>query len=95
MMSHAPKMDTNTTDRSENPAAPGVGSGDLFGSCVRRKVRSNGMLLIECRLGLWSVEGPDHAFVESNARHYWMQYHADGEYARLLPNKADDPNCAK
>lgn len=25
-------MDTNTTDRSENPAAPGVGSGDLFGT---------------------------------------------------------------
>ena len=30
-MSHAPNMDTNTTDRSENPAAPGVGSGALFG----------------------------------------------------------------
>lgn len=29
-MSHAPKMDTNTTDRSENPAAPSVGSGALF-----------------------------------------------------------------
>lgn len=25
-------MDTNTTDRSENPAAPGVGSGALFGN---------------------------------------------------------------
>ena len=24
-------MDTNTTDRSENPAAPSVGSGDLLG----------------------------------------------------------------
>lgn len=30
-MSHAPNMDTNTTDRSENPAVPSVGSGDLFG----------------------------------------------------------------
>ena len=30
-MTHAPNMDTNTTDRSENPAASGVGSGDLLG----------------------------------------------------------------
>jgi hypothetical protein len=34
-MSHAPKMDTNTTDRSENSAAPGVGSGALFGILTR------------------------------------------------------------
>jgi len=31
-MSHAPKMDTITTDRSEDPPAPGVGSGALFGT---------------------------------------------------------------
>ncbi len=30
-MSHAPEMDTNTTDRSENPAATCVGSGALLG----------------------------------------------------------------
>lgn len=75
--------------------AVGVGSDVLFGRCVRRKVRSTGMLLIECRLGLWSVEGPDHAFVESNARHYWMQYHADGEYAQLLPNVKDEPRAER
>lgn len=49
------------------------------------------MLLIECRLGLWAVEGPDHAFVEQNARHYWMQYHADGEYAKILANSRGQP----
>jgi hypothetical protein len=38
-MSHALKMDTNTTDRSENPAAPGVGSGALLGELEAAKRR--------------------------------------------------------
>ena len=88
-------LSPNTTDRSENPAAQGVGSIDLFDRCVRRKVRSTGMLLIKCRLGLWLVEGPDHAFVESSAQHYWMKYYADGEYAQLLTNIKDEATAAR
>ena len=60
-----------------------------FDKCVIRKKRTTGSLEISCRLGLWSVEGSDHAFVEQNARHYWVQYYQDGEYAALLSNKAD------
>lgn len=74
-------------DASANhSAAVSVVSGDWFDKCVIRKKRTTGSLEISCRLGLWSVEGPDHAFVEQNARHYWVQYYRDGEYAALLSN---------
>lgn len=33
-MSHAPEMDTNTTDRSKSPASPGVGCDALLGGLV-------------------------------------------------------------
>ncbi len=36
---------------------------------------------ISCRLGLWCVTGRDAARVEGEARHYWIQYFNDGEYA--------------
>lgn len=90
-MSHATGKACPLDPRAPVGDSPALALEAGFDKCVRRKRRSTGMLLIECRLGLWSVEGPDHAFVEQNARHYWIQYHADGEYAQLLSNKATQP----
>lgn len=52
----------------------------LFESCVRRITRPDGSLEINCRKGLWGVRGTDPAFVEREARRYWMLYFNDGEY---------------
>ena len=38
-MSHAPNMQPTTQDRSETPAAPGVGSGALLGSIEREHIK--------------------------------------------------------
>ena len=57
---------------------------DAFETCVERKLLKDGSLLIACRLGLWSASGLDHAQIEREARHYWIQYYQDGEYKQLL-----------
>lgn len=80
----------NNAPHSKTGPAIALAVESLFDKCVRRKKRTTGSLEIACCLGLWSVEGPDHAFVEQTARHYWAQYYADGEYAGLLSNNQDD-----
>jgi len=70
------------TERSGGMAIP---STSLFDRCV--EVRNVGQRVrIRCRLGLWSVEASNLAVAEREAKHYWVQYHADGEYASLLSN---------
>lgn len=63
----------------------GVVSGDLFDLCVERKLMKDGSLEIHCKRGNFSVVGRecDKARVEQEARHYWVQYFADGEYASM------------
>lgn len=51
----------------------------LFEQCVNRDKDG-----IECKLGLWAVHSKDRNIVESNARHYWIQYYRDGEYDSIL-----------
>lgn len=58
----------------------------LFEKCVVRKAGKHGDVEINCRLGLWGVSGGNRATVEAEARHYWVQYFGDGEYAALLAN---------
>jgi len=60
-----------------------VDSSALFDKCVRR---SRNGCTIRCRLGLWCVDAPTVDQAEREARHYWVQYHADGEYDSLLSN---------
>lgn len=55
-----------------------------FEKCIVRRTRDHGLLEIDCKLGLWSVSGADAERVENEARHYWIQYFQDGEYAALL-----------
>lgn len=55
-----------------------------FESCIVRKTHKDGSLEISCKLGLWSGSGRDHAAVEREAKHYWIQYYEDGEYTKLL-----------
>lgn len=64
---------------------------DLFDRCVKKSCRG-GKTSISCRLGLWGVEGRDVDQVEKEARHYWIQYYKDGEYAKLLKESANDTN---
>lgn len=54
---------------------------DLFDRCV---IRTCGGRSIRCCLGLWGVSAPNEATAEREARHYWQQYYADGEYESHL-----------
>lgn len=79
-------------DTSARPSVHLV-SGDLFAKCTRRKNRG---LTIECRLGLWSVSmgratKANRVAVEREARHYFAQYLAGGEYDTFLANDRDVP----
>jgi hypothetical protein len=75
-------------DSQIHPSAPSVHlvSGDLFASCIERKLMKDDSLEIHCKRGLWSVAGRNHEAIEREARHYWVQYYRDGEYATLLAN---------
>ena len=53
--------------------------------------RNKDRCVIECRLGLWSVEGPYGLELINEAMHYFKQYKADGEYNELLGVQCDDP----
>lgn len=57
-----------------------------FDKCVKRKALDY-TYRIDCILGLWSVEGGSKSLVESEAFHYWQQYHQDGEYCKILGQK--------
>lgn len=46
--------------------------------------REGSRCTISCRLGNWSVEGPYGLALMDEARHYFEQYKADGEYDELL-----------
>lgn len=80
----------NKQTEAKTVTAPSVGFGAFFDRCVRRKLRNDGRLSIRCRIGLWSVESADLDAAEREARHYWIQYYQDGEYAALLSNADDD-----
>lgn len=51
-----------------------------FRQNTRRRTLKSGNLIIRCKRGLWSCEGPDHDEVERQAMHYFLQYYQDGEY---------------
>jgi hypothetical protein len=53
----------------------------LFEKCVVREREGKS---IRCRLGLWAVTSNDRARSEREAKQYWQQYYADGEYKNLL-----------
>jgi hypothetical protein len=36
---------------------------------------------VQCKKGLWSVDAPSLEKAEHEARHYFIQYFSDGEYA--------------
>lgn len=37
---------------------------------------------VSCKLGFWSVEGPELQRALTEGMHYYQQYHADGEYSK-------------
>lgn len=55
----------------------------LFNKCVVKTCRGRS---IRCCLGLWGVFAQDAQTAEREARHYWQQYYADGEYDAILSN---------
>ena len=44
--------------------------------------------IIECKKGLWAVEGPYMKQIINEAMHYFNQYKADGEYSEILGSKS-------
>lgn len=55
-----------------------------FEKCVVVKKRKDGRVEIACKLGLWSVAGPEEQYVRQEALRYWYQYARDKEYDELL-----------
>ena len=53
---------------------------DAYKIWTRGKGTSNGGYSIRCKKGLWRVYGPTKKKAEQEARHYFAQYFADGEY---------------
>ena len=47
--------------------------------CVN-EVKRGSNIEVECKLGLWSIEGPKES-VYAESLHYWKQYADDGEYS--------------
>lgn len=47
---------------------------------IRRRTLRDGSYQITCRKHLWQVLAPTMEQAVREARHYWIQYHADGEY---------------
>ena len=46
---------------------------------------------IKCVKGLWSVDAPSKKRAEKEARHYFAQYYADGEYTNQTPCQPAPP----
>ena len=55
---------------------------EMEGAFVRNTTmrRRDGRVQIDCRRGLWAVDCPDLSSALREARHYFAQYYADGEY---------------
>ena len=54
-----------------------------FNKCVYIDTNKH-KIKIECRLGLWGVEGRIHEQVRKEAFNYWQQYKDDGEYSSII-----------
>ena len=53
--------------------------------------QSGDRLLIQCKLGLWSVDGTSDMTTINEAMRYFEQYKNDGEYADLLGREPNAP----
>ena len=45
--------------------------------------RESGYTIIDCKRGLWGVCAPTLKQAMDEARHYFVQYYADGEYKEV------------
>lgn len=64
-----------------------------FEKCIK-KFHIGDLLVVECSLGLWEVQGSFTDCVMSEALHYWQQYAKDGEYSSIIGGKTviEPPN---
>jgi len=53
--------------------------------------QSGGRMMIQCKLGLWSVDGTSDMTTINEAMRYFEQYKNDGEYADLLGREPNAP----
>lgn len=49
----------------------------------------NGIVSIECKLGLWGVSAPTMEQAVDEAKHYFLQYLSDDEYSSIVGDKSD------
>ena len=52
--------------------------------CSNTKKRKDGLVTIECKLGLWSVDAYHEINAVYGALHYFRQYKSDGEYSSII-----------
>ena len=52
---------------------------EAFDKFTTMSIRS-GRFAIKCKRGLWAVDAPTKSQAYKEAKHYFAQYYADGEY---------------
>lgn len=63
--------------------------------CTTTKKRKDGLVTIECNLGLWSVDAYHEINAVCEALHYFRQYKSDGEYSSIIGGKGVIDNLTK
>ena len=53
---------------------------EAYKKFVITRKNNNGTYTVKCKKGLWRVDAPSKRKAEQEARHYFSQYLADGEY---------------
>lgn len=62
---------------------------EKFSKCVDMKREEEGeRTVIECKLGLWTVDAPTTREAVIEAKSYFQQYLADGEYSEIIGGKS-------
>ena len=80
-----PELLNNSSGQVEFTAEANKENLDMF-RCVNASCTAGGKMEIECKLGLWSVSGDlvNLKRIKDEARYYWEQYKADGEYHSII-----------
>ena len=57
---------------------------ERFNKCTVKKKLKGGCTKIDCKLGLWGVDGYEPINVMYEAMNYFRQYESDGEYSSII-----------
>tara|TARA_R100000544_G_scaffold34455_1_gene21234 strand:- start:55 stop:318 length:264 start_codon:yes stop_codon:yes gene_type:complete len=61
---------------------------EKFYKCVDITKHDDGRTEVNCKLGLWGTDAPTMREAIVEAKHYFQQYLADGEYSEIIGGKS-------